>query len=68
MKKFHPFFTIGTVGMILTASLHMLLALSLSLTSVQSTFLTLYPVFLTFLILGTALTANNQKTGELRKN
>lgn len=61
MKKFHPFFTIGTVGMILTACLHMFLALSLSLTSIHSTFFTLYSVFLIFLILGVVLTVKNQK-------
>ena len=62
MKKIHPFFTIGTVGMIITACLHMFLALGLSLTSVHSTFFILYPVFLIFLILGVVLTVKNQKT------
>ncbi len=62
MKKFHPFFTIGTVGIIVTACLHMFLALSLSLISIHSAFFTLYPVFLTFLILGVVLTVKKQKT------
>ena len=62
MKKIHPFFTIGTVGMIITACLHMFLELGLSLTSVHSTFFILYPVFLIFLILGVVLTVKNQKT------
>lgn len=62
MRKFHPFFSIGTVGIIITACLHMFLALNLSLTSVHSTFFTLYPVFLTFSILGVVLTVKNQKT------
>ncbi len=62
MKKFHPFFTIETIGMILTACIHMFLALSLSLTSIHSTFFTLYPVFLTFNILGVVLTVKKQKT------
>lgn len=62
MKKFHPFFTIGTVGMIVTACLHMFLALGLSLTSIHAVFFTLYPVFLTFLILGVVLTVKKQKT------
>ena len=62
MKKFHPFFTIGTVGMIVTACLHMFLALGLSLTSIHSVFFTLYPVFLTFLILGVIFTVKHQKT------
>lgn len=62
MKNFDPFFTIGTVGMIVTACLHMFLALGLSLTSIHAVFFTLYPVFLTFLILGVVLTVKKQKT------
>ncbi len=62
MKKFHPFFTIGTVGMILIACLHMFLALGLSMTSVHNTFFVLYSVFLNFLIPGVILTIKNQKT------
>lgn len=61
MKKFHPFFAIGTVGMIVTASLHIFLALVLSMTEIHSVFFSLYPVFLMFLILGVALTIKNQK-------
>lgn len=62
MKKFHPFFTIGTVGIIVTACLHMFLALGLSLISIHSVFFILYPVFLTFLILGVILTVKKQKS------
>lgn len=61
MKKIHPFFTIGTVGIIVTACLHLFLALGLSLTSIHSVFFTLYPVFLAFLILGVVLTVEKQK-------
>lgn len=61
MKKFHPFFTIGTVGIIVIACLHMFLALGLSLTSIHSVFFTLYPIFLSFLILGIVFTVKNQK-------
>ncbi len=62
MKNFHPFFTIGTVGIILIACLHMFLSLGLSLTSIHTTFFIMYSVFLTFLILGVVLTVKNQKT------
>jgi uncharacterized membrane protein len=62
MRKFHPFFTIGTVGMMVIACLHVFLALGLSLTSIHAVFFTLYPVFLTFLILGVILTVKKQKT------
>lgn len=65
MKKFNPFFTIGTVGMIVIACLHMFLSLGLSLTSVHSTFLVIYPVFLAFLILGVAFTVKKQKALKL---
>lgn len=61
MKKIHPFFTIGTVGIIVTACLHLFLALGLSLTSIHSVFFTVYPVFLAFLILGVVLTVEKQK-------
>lgn len=60
MKKFHPFFTIGTVGIIVTACLHIFLALSLSLISIHSVFFTLYPIFVTFLILGFVLTVKKR--------
>jgi len=36
MRKFHPFFSIGTVGMIVIACLHLFLALGLSLISIYS--------------------------------
>jgi len=52
MKKLHPFYSIGTIGMILTACLHMFLALGLSLTNVHTAFFMIYPMFLAFLIIG----------------
>lgn len=62
MKNFHPFFTIGTVGIIISSCLHMFLALGILLTSIHTTFFVLYTVFLTFLILGVILTVKEQKT------
>lgn len=62
MKKFHPFFAIGTVGMIVIACLHMFLSLGLSLTSIHTTFFVIYPTFLIFLILGVILTIRKQKS------
>jgi len=61
MKKFHPFFTIGTVGMIVISILHIFLALGLSLTSVHSFFFVIYPVFIAFLLIGFGLTLKKQK-------
>lgn len=59
MKKFHPFFTIGTVGMIVIAVLHIFMAFGLSLTLSHSTFFTMYLLFFTFIILGVILTVKN---------
>lgn len=61
MKKFHPFFTIGTVGMIISASLHMFFSLGLSLSFNHTAFFALYPTFLTFMILGVVFTVKEQK-------
>jgi hypothetical protein len=52
MKNFNAFFTIGIVGMIVTAVLHILFALVLNLSSVHSIFFTLYPTFTAFLAIG----------------
>lgn len=62
MKKFHPFYTIGTVGMILVAVLHMFMALGLSITSVHPAFFVLYATFLAFLVLGVGLSVKEQKS------
>ncbi len=62
MKMFHPFFSIGTFGMIVIACLHMILSLGLSLSSIHATFFALYPTFLTFIILGIVFTVKKQKT------
>lgn len=59
MKKFHPFFAMGSVGIIVIASLHMILALGLKLNSVHTTFFVLYPIFLTFMILGVVFSRKN---------
>ena len=61
MKKFHPFFIIGTVGMIVTSILHMLLALGLSVHSAHSTFYVIYPTFIAFLAIGFGLTFKKLK-------
>lgn len=60
MKKFHPFFAIGTIGMIILALLHIGLALLIG-SSVHATFYVLYPVFVSFLGLGFALTLKQQQ-------
>lgn len=62
MKKFHPFFSIGTIGMIVLAFLHIFLTVGLSLNGVHSSFFVMYPVFLSFLMIGFALTLKKKKT------
>ncbi|MFD2919850.1 hypothetical protein ACFS6H_09045 [Terrimonas rubra] len=61
MRKFHPFFTIGTVGMMLTAILHIMLSFSFSLTATNKIFGLIYPTFMAFLIIGIGLTVKKQK-------
>jgi hypothetical protein len=61
MTKFHPFFSIGTAGIILAAMLHLFLSLGMSLTSAHATFFIMYPIFLSFLILGFVFTVKNKK-------
>lgn len=63
MKKFHPFFSIGTIGMVVAACLHLFLALGLSLTGVHTLFMVLYSLFSGFLMIGFALTLKAQKEG-----
>lgn len=65
MKNFHPFFAIGTIGMVVVSVLHIFLALVLSLTSVHTTFGVLYPVFFAFLIMGVAFTIQVKKDSEI---
>ncbi|MXN92976.1 hypothetical protein GR160_17255 [Flavobacterium sp. Sd200] len=60
MKNLNPFFTIGTVGMIVISLLHIAFALILSL-PVHTVFFALYPVFAAFMALGFVQIKNNQK-------
>lgn len=62
MKKFHPFYTIGTVGMILVAALHMFMALGLSINSVHTAFFGLYTMFIAFMVLGVGLSGKRLKS------
>ena len=64
MKNIHPFFVIGTVGMIVTSLLHMFLALGLSVSSAHSAFFVIYPTFAAFLAIGLGLTLKSQKEAQ----
>ena len=61
MKKLHPFFIIGTLGMILTSALHLFLALGLSIPSAHSSFYIIYPTFAAFLAIGFGLILKKEK-------
>lgn len=61
MKNFHPFFIIGTLGMIVTSILHLFLALGLSISSAHPSFYVIYPVFMAFLMIGFGLTLKKLK-------
>jgi hypothetical protein len=52
MKKINPFFVIGSVGIIITAVLHMVFALVLEMPFVHNTFWVLYPTFIAFMAVG----------------
>lgn len=52
MKNFNPFFVIGSLGMIITAVLHMVFALVLEMPFVHNTFWVLYPTFIAFMAVG----------------
>lgn len=54
MKKMNPFFVIGSVGIALTAMLHMVFALILAMPFVHNTFWVLYPSFFAFMVIGAA--------------
>ena len=61
MKNLNAFFVIGTVGMIVTAILHMMLTVVISDASLQSAFFVIYPTFITFLVIGTRQMVREQK-------
>ena len=61
MKNFHPFFIIGTVGMMITSTLHIFLALVLSISTAHSSFYGNYSLFIAFLAIGFGLTLKKQK-------
>jgi len=60
MKNLNPFFTIGTVGMIVISILHIAFAFVLNL-PVHNVFFALYPVFLAFIATGYMQIKRSQK-------
>jgi len=66
MKKLNPFFVIGTVGMILTAILHILMAILIGTPSVHRVFMVMYPVFAALLTIGGMQILQEKKMVKLR--
>jgi len=53
MKTKNPFFVIGTVGMLLTAFLHIVMTVFIFQDASHSAWIGVYPVFIAFLTIGT---------------
>ena len=52
MKTLNPLYTIGAIGMVITASLHMLFSTMLARPLLHITFLVLYPMLFACLAIG----------------
>ena len=52
MKNYNAFFVLGTTGMVVTAVLHIFIALILSLAGAHLAFFAMYAMFLSLLTLG----------------
>lgn len=53
MNTRNPFFAIGTVGMILTAFMHVIMTVFILQDANHNAWLGVYPVFIAFLVIGT---------------
>jgi len=60
MNNRNAFYKIGTIGMILTAALHVLLAMIIG-PSVHTSFAIVYPSWVAFLVIGSAQMAKEKK-------
>jgi uncharacterized membrane protein YdjX (TVP38/TMEM64 family) len=61
MEKINAFFMIGIIGMVTTSSLEIFITAVLSKEFVQITSTILYPVFIVFLLIGTAVMIKRKK-------
>ena len=66
MKTLNPFFVIGTIGMIVTAVLHIFMAILIDTPSVHRAFMMLYPVFAALLTIGGMQLLQEKKMVKLR--
>ena len=60
MKKLNPFFTTGTIGMVVISVLHIALTLVFSI-PVHPAFFVLYPAFAVFMAAGYVQVSKNRK-------
>jgi hypothetical protein len=66
MKTLNPYFVIGTIGMIVTAILHIFMAILVGTPSVHRAFMLLYPVFAALLTIGGMQLLQEKKMVKLR--
>ena len=66
MKTLDPFFVIGTIGMIVTAVLHIFMTLLVGTPSVHRVFMVLYPVFAALLTIGGMQILTEKKMVKIR--
>ena len=52
MKNLNLLYTIGAIGMVVTATLQMMFSTMLARPLIHPTFFALYPIFITFLAIG----------------
>lgn len=52
MNQPNTFYKIGTIGIILTIALHIFLSITLTNTSVHTSFAVIYPSWIAFLVIG----------------
>ncbi len=52
MKTVNPFFVIGTIGLIVTAILHIFMSLLIDSPAVNRVFMVIYPIFVALLTIG----------------
>jgi hypothetical protein len=66
MKTLNPYFVIGTIGMIVTAVLHIFMAILVGTPSVHRAFMLLYPVFAALLTIGGMQILQERKMVKIR--
>ena len=66
MKTLNPFFVIGTIGLIVTAILHIFTAILLDSPAINRVFMVIYPVFAALLTIGGMQILQEKKMVKLR--